>query len=754
MSNPVTRWFNRTSMKVLARAYGISPNQMVGQALAQAFVRRMGELHPVTNEQIGANRGWVFAANRQIAGRACAPDAVMEMVSRSRNGDPVKVPVTSHPFLDLLDQPNHDETGKAFRYRQVLHLNTAGRAYVAVWPERIDLSSLGGGLVYSRIGRLELLEPERVRVDRMGGRATARFVYNDIDGGVIDFPPAPATRAERDRWRADPTPFVIRMVLPAADSWNGQAPAEAGAAAIDTLKSLTNLWSNELRNGLHAGLLFYLKNGDMEDATRFEKAVAIVRSGIGKAGEPMVLPKALVEVAEAPNSMGDINFAGLADKMRAEVLAVLGASDGLVGLTTAYNRANIDGMERIVALGTVDPLNQFIVDAYNAWLLPLYPGQSEKSKLMLRIPSAARVDPMTLVERLRAEVEGGLSTANEARAEMGKPRHEDGDKLGSGGGGFGGGFPMIGPPMRRRASGKRTRALPADHPLSSHSARAAKWRELNAGRQNAEADLRKRYSTVMRAWRDELVQHIRDTGPVALERRALGEDDKSRALDVAAWAAALATSYKEWAKSWAMWRSYSAVPAGAPWSAALNDVTAAITPQLDARSTFAARQVVDTRWAQLQAQMEGLAGDGLTADQLADAIDESFPTASSGQARSFGATETTVIAGLVTLGMARALSQAMEVERLNAEGGEIQQAGDGGSAWNGEVGLMWLSQRDNIVRETHADADGQVVHLGEPFAVGGYELRYPGDGATCDDLGELINCRCEAVIVPLDASDS
>jgi HK97 family phage portal protein len=57
-----------------------------------------------------------------------------------------------------------------------------------------------------------------------------------------------------------------------------------------------------------------------------------------------------------------------------------------------------------------------------------------------------------------------------------------------------------------------------------------------------------------------------------------------------------------------------------------------------------------------------------------------------------------------------------------------------------EIRREWISRRDGRVRETHRVADGQSRGLGEPFVVGGAQLRYP-----CDPAGpvhETANCRC------------
>lgn len=53
----------------------------------------------------------------------------------------------------------------------------------------------------------------------------------------------------------------------------------------------------------------------------------------------------------------------------------------------------------------------------------------------------------------------------------------------------------------------------------------------------------------------------------------------------------------------------------------------------------------------------------------------------------------------------------------------------------------WLAVNDTRTRETHAQADGQVVALDQPFAVGGYSLRFPGDPNA--PASETIQCRCD-----------
>ncbi len=59
---------------------------------------------------------------------------------------------------------------------------------------------------------------------------------------------------------------------------------------------------------------------------------------------------------------------------------------------------------------------------------------------------------------------------------------------------------------------------------------------------------------------------------------------------------------------------------------------------------------------------------------------------------------------------------------------------------------VWLATRDDRTRESHSEADGQRVDLGEPFSVNGESLDFPGDQD--GSAGNVINCRCSLLYKP------
>lgn len=131
-----------------------------------------------------------------------------------------------------------------------------------------------------------------------------------------------------------------------------------------------------------------------------------------------------------------------------------------------------------------------------------------------------------------------------------------------------------------------------------------------------------------------------------------------------------------------------------------------------------AEKVNETNRSALQNLLEeNIADNQITnSDQLAEAIREFYRGRESGGAAQAG--ETTAVGAYNS---ARTDAQ----EQL----GITQQE--------------WLSARDNRVRPSHEEADGQIVDIGEPFQVGEEELMFPGDPD--GSIEEVINCRCVAI---------
>lgn len=59
----------------------------------------------------------------------------------------------------------------------------------------------------------------------------------------------------------------------------------------------------------------------------------------------------------------------------------------------------------------------------------------------------------------------------------------------------------------------------------------------------------------------------------------------------------------------------------------------------------------------------------------------------------------------------------------------------------------WSASGDGNARDSHTEADGQVVGIDESFNVGGYQMDFPGDASKGAPPSEFINCRCAVLPV-------
>lgn len=82
-----------------------------------------------------------------------------------------------------------------------------------------------------------------------------------------------------------------------------------------------------------------------------------------------------------------------------------------------------------------------------------------------------------------------------------------------------------------------------------------------------------------------------------------------------------------------------------------------------------------------------------------------------------------------------------EIDFLNHHDAEI----DGEKISEHQQQKEWIAILDNVTRIGHAEADGQIVPVDQPYEVGGQMMMRPGDlslGATIDNI---INCRCSSI---------
>ena len=134
------------------------------------------------------------------------------------------------------------------------------------------------------------------------------------------------------------------------------------------------------------------------------------------------------------------------------------------------------------------------------------------------------------------------------------------------------------------------------------------------------------------------------------------------------------------------------------------------------------RRVAETTQRQIARIIAAGEEEGLAATAIAKSLRTKYP-------RLLGALRSVVIARTEVHAAANAAShEAIEAYDLEKQ-----------------VKKQWVSAEDDRTRDTHLEADGQVVEYDELFIVGGAELEFPGDPAGPPE--EIINCRCIPIYI-------
>ena len=88
-------------------------------------------------------------------------------------------------------------------------------------------------------------------------------------------------------------------------------------------------------------------------------------------------------------------------------------------------------------------------------------------------------------------------------------------------------------------------------------------------------------------------------------------------------------------------------------------------------------------------------------------------------------------------------AKEIEVETLIS----LETISIGGLLLHETVVKQWDSILDQVTRINHAVADGQRRRIGEPFDVGGQQLKRPGDTSLGATLDNVMECRCSTQYV-------
>lgn len=623
-------------------------------------------------------------------------------------------------LFTLLDRPNPNEAWEEWLTHWIYDILLGGISFVQainVGTERL------GTYTRAKNGRLYLLRPDWVQIISEGHEVIS-YKYKDIL-----YPPEEI--------------LTLKLCDP-VDEFGGHSPLKSAATVTDC-HNQASLWNkNILSNaGGMLGLLLVKGLVNLSQAKKdewkanFQNEIA----GAKKAGGTLVLPGEGQEYKQLATSPKELDWlGGKSDAMRDIATAFLVPTE-LLGDPAASTYNNVKEASKALYTTNVVPLMRHLTGELTNWLSPKYLVEGESSyKLEIGIDTTD-IDALKQDETektTRTNLSDWL-TINEKRTAFGLDEVPTSEEYPTDIPVFflknaaPGGFtiaPMDEPtsttaPVRSRAIVDR---LPHVHDKTlypTEESRRFNWKKKDN-------KIRKWDAIIDRASRKLLVNAARYVADrIEDENRSNGEHEtrvvnRVRVDEMLSDAGLQTDIFDEFTtlESALILEFGEAALAEAKASGLIYDLQRpAIQRFLGEGLSDRSRIITDTTAQQLVDIINAGVESGEGALKIADRIRESYPDMAASRARTIARTETNMGSNTATL---EAYKQA-QVEQKE-----------------------WLSARDERVRETHMDMDGQVVGMEEDF-VSPSGARGISPGAF-DDPAESINCRC--VMVPLMEGES
>lgn len=491
--------------------------------------------------------------------------------------------------------------------------------------------------------------------------------------------------------------IFIRYPNPASP-YRGVSPLMATAISADVYKYASEWNRNFFYNAASPSAVLQV-NGNLTDKQRelLKKQLETKYRGLKNAHKFIILEGG-IEFKPISLTHRDMEFLALMKYTREEIAAIFGVPLSKIGLLENVNRATAYVSDYSFHKNTIQPKLILIKEAFNKYYLPHF-GEN----LYLDFDSIVPQDEEFLLKQNVEYLKLGVLTINEVREELGYEPVEWGDTPYN---------PNLMLNLNFEAPVKK-------RVFKSQEERLKFWDEVIKRIDPHEKDFKGWISARFEYQKRKILDNLNKKSIVGITKGA-GEKWIDELIDWLLSDEELET-----------WESY--------YKKKLPEI---IKPEIEKQvETFGlrikpdfenpyfqdffeqraqkfAKRINETTYKQLkQTLLEGLK-KGESETKLAERVEKTMTLSKRQRAATIARTET-----FSTLN--QALSKTYEE--------------------NGIQYKEWLTARDERVRPAHAEADGQIVRINEPFMVGGEYLMQPGDPS--GSAKNTINCRCISIPV-------
>lgn len=346
--NPLTKAFANSARSYFSCKASVS--QKTDAILAQGpsgVVTAQPDLARA-EEQYRHFKGWVYAAIRPIAQRiAGQPIHVGRRRSRlvgKKNADNVNE-LSSHPLIDLLQDPNDLMVSWSLIYSTVASLELTGRA---LWwmPERKQILPIPVSWIREISGSI---------------RYSSFKVQPPTLAEAFDIP------ADECVYFTYPHPGDPRMAM---------APLQAVAGAVDADEHITMSQVQAFRRGIHASHAILVGKNENKgvrprlSANQQREIIGAIQkryAGTVNAGEPLILDGLIEDIKRLSNTPSEMDWINSSGLTKERILQGFGVNGIVIGQVEGANRASSTEADRHFCDFTLNPKIELISQTLTSW---------------------------------------------------------------------------------------------------------------------------------------------------------------------------------------------------------------------------------------------------------------------------------------------------------------------------------------------------------------------------------------------------
>ncbi len=337
----------------------------------------------------------------------CSAGAKIDIVLKNKsNGEVIEKPnVRDLPIVQLISQPNPNESMDDFKRRWMLHMNLSGMAYVRAIGVGVDRGI--DGLERSKNGELWLLQPDKVTIEHRD-RIVEHYKY-----GNAEFTPDE----------------VYHYLFPdPLEDFVGMPPLRAAARAVDS-HNKSYEWNDKIfENHGVPGLLFGVKGLSHLSETDLKSLMDDWHKRYGgteNVGKVGFFPGEGFDVKELAFNAKDLEWLGGEAMLTRRICGVFKVPPQLLGDPDTSKYSNYKEARRAFYNEKVLPDMMKFIAGLNNWLMPKFKGDYELGLDYSHV-EVLRDDANEQVTRLAA---ASWMTTNEKREAMNLPPLKGGDAV-------------------------------------------------------------------------------------------------------------------------------------------------------------------------------------------------------------------------------------------------------------------------------------------------------------------------------------